>query len=87
MRFRRSALFFIKEKHHGIDLSKIKFVSMRGNNVVDLNDGSVVTSIGGIKEENDDSKDVNDMEDVPDAKLISVDLAKDPTSTEVNAPP
>ena len=27
------------------------------------------------------------MEDVPDAELISTDLAKDSPSTEINAPP
>ena len=45
MRFRRSALFLIREKHLGIDFSK-----MRGSNVVDPNDGSTTSLVGEVEE-------------------------------------
>ena len=61
---------------------------MRGNNVVDPNDGSTVTLIGEVEKEKDnDSEDAEDMEDALGAELVSIDPAKDPPSTEVNAPP
>ena len=53
MRFRRSMLFLVKERHHGIDLSRINFVSLRGNNVVYLENGSILAPAnqGGDGEE------------------------------------
>ena len=62
MRFRRSTLFLIKEKHIGINLFVINFVSMKGNNIVDPNDGSVTTPVSEVKKEGDDSKDAEDVE-------------------------
>ena len=50
MRFRQLALFLIKEKYLGINLFRINFASMRGNMVVDPNDGSVVTPAGEVDE-------------------------------------
>ena len=42
MFFRRSVLFLVTERHPSIDLSEINFASLKGNNVVDLDDGFVV---------------------------------------------
>ena len=58
---------------------------MRSNNVVDLNDGSSVTSTGEVEDEGDDSEDVEDMKVAPNAELISTDPANDPPSIEDNA--
>ena len=42
MRFHWFVIFLILERHPGIDLSEINFGSLRGNNVIDPNDGSIV---------------------------------------------
>ena len=47
---------------------------MRGNNVIDPNDGSMVTPIG--EDEEDDSEDAEGMEDAPNVELISVNSTK-----------
>ena len=76
IRFLRSALFLIREKHLGIDLSRINFASMRGNNVVDPNNGSIVTLVGKVEEKRDDSKDAKDMQDAFGANLSQLILPK-----------
>ena len=87
MRFRRSMLFLVKERHHGIDLSGINFVSLRGNNVVYLENGSILAPAnqGGDGEEGD-SNVVKDIKKTPDAEAMTIELAKDPPSSEVNVP-
>ena len=60
---------------------------MRGSNVVDPNNGSVATPVGEVEKDGDDSKNAKDMKDAPSADLISINPTKDPSSTEVNAPP
>ena len=41
MCFRWYAIFLIRERHLGIDLYEIDFGSLKGNNIVDPNDGSI----------------------------------------------
>ena len=77
----------IREKHLDINLSGIIFSCMRGNNVVDPNDRSVITPTGEVEEEKNDLEDADDMKDASNAYLVLVDPANDPPSTEVNAPP
>ena len=86
MHFRRSSLFLIREKHPDIDIFGINFDSMKGNNIVNLNDGSTITHAGEVKDEGDDLEDAEDMEYAFDAKLISADPTKDLPLIEVNAP-
>ena len=57
---------------------------MRSHNVVNPNDGSIITFASEVNEEKDNSEDVEDMENAFGAELISVALAKDVLSTEVN---
>ena len=53
MHFRRSIIFLIREKRLGIDLFKIDFGNLRGNNVIDPNDVSIATL---IEEASDDDE-------------------------------
>ena len=86
MHFWRSIFFLIREKHLGIDIFGINFASMRGNNIVDLNDGSAAISVGEVEEEGDDSKDVKKWKMFLVSIFFSTDPTKDLFSTEVIAP-
>ena len=43
---------------------------MRGNNIIDPNDGSAITLALEVEDEGDDSEDVEDMEDALNVELI-----------------
>ena len=74
---------FIREKHLGIDLFGINFVSIRGNNIVDPNEGFVVTLASEVEEKRNDFE---DMDDAPGAELVSVDPAKNPPLLKLMLP-
>ena len=83
--------FFIYEKHLRIDLSKIDFGSLRGNNVVDLNDGSIMALVektSGDKEEGG-SDVAEDVEEVCGPQSMPEETAKDPSliNAKVSLPP
>ena len=65
----------------------INLVSLRGNNVVDPKDAFVMAlaNQGGDGEEGD-SNVVKDIKKTPDAEAMTIELAKDPPSSEVNVP-
>ena len=85
MFFRRSVLFLVTERHPSIDLFEINFASLKGNNVVDLDDGFVValTSYGG-NDKKGDSNAVEDTKETFDSETMIAEPAKDPSPSELN---
>ena len=67
MHFHQSTIFFILERRLGIDLSKIYFGNLRGNNVIDPNDVSIATLIEEASgdDEKGGSNIAKDVEEVP----------------------
>ena len=86
MCFRWSAIFLICEKLSGIDLYEIDFSSLKGNNVVDPNDGST-TSL--VKKANGDEEDggsdvAEDVKEVLRAQSVPKETIKDPSPIDAN---
>ena len=66
MHFLHSTIFFIRERHLGIDLFGVDFGSLRGNNIVDSNDESAPALIeeASDNEEEGGSDITEDVEEV-----------------------
>ena len=78
MSFRRSTLFLIRKKHSDIDLFRINFLGMKGHNIPNSNDGSVVVP-ARVDEVGDDEGDkvddfttFEDAEDASSADLMAL---------------
>ena len=81
-------LFLVKERHPNIDLFGINLASLRGNNVVDPEDGSVVAPASQSGDGEEGNLDVvEDVEETFDVEAMTVEPAKDPPTSEVNALP
>ena len=87
MRFRRSVLFLVRERHPSINLSRINFASIEDNNVTDPNDGSTVVPTDEVGDDKgDDLEAPEDGEGAPNANLVVTASTMDIASSKANVP-
>ena len=78
MHFWQSTLFLIRKVHFGIDHFGVNFASMKGNNVVDPNDGSVAALAGEVDDdEGNDSEALENANGALDTNLMVTTLSTD----------
>ena len=75
-------------RHSGIELFGIDFGSLKGNNVVDPNNGSALTLVEEASgdEEEGGSNVANDVKEVHDPQSVLEETTKDPSHVHANVP-